>query len=759
MQNNYTSILNFREQINKIEAILQEEIRKNVKLIGISIQLMEEEQEKKTLTRQQKNINDFCNNIQQVDNCEKCTLFDIQAKEFIHTINNSQKGILLNCHAGVTNLLMPFKPQKENYKYKGPIFYIFLGHFLCNKEITNHFCEKYKFEVIDKNDYRLSDFPSNLLNHYNYYETVPDSFKIESGQKEIATCDPANLMEALQICQARLTDLLQKEGIIQVNDIKRVINSSDDLNSYVNRTEIIIIKRNLDCSTKSIESSSLLTREKKLRYKNAIDILYIKVNKAEDIINKTIESTGKNSNKNELINYLNSDSSEAKADLEKIDSVYKNFSLESIQKFSESFNNGRIGRTIWDNAINQIEKSKNKDDFQDFNFKAYKGQKKRNKFFSYLLNVDPKWYEYTAVLLFSVAGNFLYNIVNEVISSNHIQSWIWLPFGLFTISGFGVFYFSHKLHLSNLDYNNEPNSLLSKNNNNAIINKSEYVYNRLKRSYKLCLFIPMLLLLIFLGWFFVKQLNYNYDESLDDKLPKTSQVQINEYEIYASKKGHLNSQFKLVNDLIDSLNSKTILDAACGSGFLVRKLKDSRDNINIFGSDGSQDFLDNAQKINNLKIGSDIYLAKWEKIDRELPKLSNKVDLLLILGNSIPQLENVEDFSSVLCNFRKLLSQKGSIIFDIDTQLLKETKDKLICDTLLPDNGQISFYQDIVKKGNRQELIISTYKNKLESYKMIFATKLLNINHLVDVSKQCGFSVKKIKYNYYPYTLLILNKK
>lgn len=744
-------MLIFRERINEIETEIQKNIRKNVKLIGLSIQLMEEEQDENTPTRKQKDINSYCNKIQNIDSCTKCNLFDVQAKNFIHKINYSEKGILLSCHAGVANLLMPFIPQKDKYSYKGPTFYIFLGHFLCEKEITNDLTSKYNFEVIENNDYRLSEFQSELLKPINYINAVPENYIVDDGKNNIEICDPANIMIAWEICRDQLTDLLIKNKIIRIE--KEEIKITEEFTEYIKRIEISIIKRNLDCCIKSINSSSMFSRERKIKYIDAINILSNKTYKAEALLKKIINNTQKNGN--ELIDHLKNNSDITNS----INEIYKKFSLRQIQFFSESFNNGRIGRKIWNNAIEQIVKMRNDDNFNDFNFKAYKDQKKRSKLFSCFLNVDPKWYEYTAVLLFSVAGNFLYNIVNDVISSNHIQGWIWISFFYFTISGLLVFYFSHKLHLSNLDYNNEPNSLLLKNNNNAIINKSEYVYNRLKRIYKLFLFIPMLLLLLFLAWFFIKQFNYNHDDSLDDKLPKISQVQIKEYEIYASKKGHLNSQFKIVSNLIDSLNSKTILDAACGSGFLVRKLKDSRDNINIYGSDGSQDFLDNAQKINNLKIGSDIYLAKWEKIDSELPKLSNKVDLLLILGNSIPQLENVEDFSSVLCNFRKLLSQKGSIIFDIDTQLLKETKDKLICDTLLPDNGQVSFYQDIVKKGNRQELIISTYKNKLESYKMIFATKLLNINHLVNVSKQCGFSVKEVKYNYYPYTLLILNRK
>ena len=118
-QSEFSKILQFREELNKVENNIQQEIRETIGLVGVSIQLKEEEQDGNTPTRGQKaDINDYCQFIQKSDNCFKCNKFDVEAKNYSLFKSKNQKNILFNCHAGVSNLLIPFKPKYSDYVYK-----------------------------------------------------------------------------------------------------------------------------------------------------------------------------------------------------------------------------------------------------------------------------------------------------------------------------------------------------------------------------------------------------------------------------------------------------------------------------------------------------------------------------------------------------------------------------------------------------------------------------------------------------------------
>lgn len=117
---------------------------------------------------------------------------------------------------------------------------------------------------------------------------------------------------------------------------------------------------------------------------------------------------------------------------------------------------------------------------------------------------------------------------------------------------------------------------------------------------------------------------------------------------------------KYIEDILDSLNFTplSILDVACGTGVVSKKLFDK--GFNVTGFDLSEDMIEVAKK-NYEDIDFYVQNAKNFEIDK-------KFDLAVSLFDSLNYITNKNDLQSSFFQIRKHLNNNGYLIFDMNTE-------------------------------------------------------------------------------------------
>ncbi|MGA2121500.1 MAG: hypothetical protein ABSG49_05585 [Methanoregula sp.] len=206
----------------------------------------------------------------------------------------------------------------------------------------------------------------------------------------------------------------------------------------------------------------------------------------------------------------------------------------------------------------------------------------------------------------------------------------------------------------------------------------------------------------------------------------------------------------------------TIFDAALGIGcesiFLIRHFKEK--NIRVISNEISLLLryiaIESAKKDG---VELEVYSWDWRKLNQEFPKKFGtlKVDMVLVLGNSLCLLPNKNDMIKSLENFKSVLIPGGLLVIDERNFVFMQKDKKNIekdpikkfkyhGDTLYCGTDVIGVPTKIAK-----ERIIFTYFKKRESQKEKSIENLEEIgsldmysfkkNELTDLLKQTGFEL------------------
>jgi SAM-dependent methyltransferase len=692
-QNNwssYTNILEFRAELNNIEQKIQTTLRERICYVGISIQLMEEEQDGNTPTRGQKaDINDYCDRIQKEDNCEKCNLFDIQAKQYSLSKNDNDKCILVNCHAGVTNLIIPYSPEKDKYDYVGPVFYIFIGHFLLINGPNYEKRIKNNIEVFDRSKILEDENVNyNLIKKFTDIDNASENKYTESEDEKIIT--RSNFQDLESILEGKIIEEFEKylfsdENPLLNKDVNtKIIKPSERFRAYIDRVETTIIKQNLKLTKETVLRYNSIRKEDKVIIFNSIEKLLIKNNEAHCKIVEKIDKAKKEIESNpELNNYSLSkyllEKEKGKEIGEEIDKVYKDYGLPELQNWSKEYSTGRIGNRTWFNAIKKIDDT--------FSYTP-----RIRTCLSFLFDKESKIYEYTGILFFAVAGNFLY----QLISKNNFDLSAIIGFLLFALIGNFVYFFSYRLGLVERDYFRETKEI--------IVKRKKYIYRRLG-FYKLYLLIPILLMFALIPWKLSDYSNFKTNNNIhyqsDTHFSKQDYSNwCSVYDAISIKKKHYIYQYELVDNYINTFmqDSIRIYDIAAGTGDLYNNLIKNNKSNTYYASDGSKDMIKYAKIKHRLKE-NDIFLKDWQTLNDTI----EKYDLVLLLGNSIASIENKLERDKIINNILSILKTNGRLLVDFDFKMKDGNNDRY---TIVVNGDE--YIVDYVTEVNGDK-IIETY--------------------------------------------------
>jgi len=210
---------------------------------------------------------------------------------------------------------------------------------------------------------------------------------------------------------------------------------------------------------------------------------------------------------------------------------------------------------------------------------------------------------------------------------------------------------------------------------------------------------------------------YELLASIYNKITKQKSVLYNEYKEYI--RDHFNRDIQ-------------ILDAACGTGTLIKKLSSFTKNI---------DGLENSHKMAEIarqKTGKKIYTHSFVNFN-----LNKKYDLILSTFDSVNYILNKEDLARVFKSFLSHLRNNGSIIFDINT--LNKFKNHYNDIIKLKINNYIVFFRSSYKRPFWR-LKIEFIKNEKYFIETHFE-RFYSQNQIKEVLKDVGFRQIKILNN------------
>lgn len=117
---------------------------------------------------------------------------------------------------------------------------------------------------------------------------------------------------------------------------------------------------------------------------------------------------------------------------------------------------------------------------------------------------------------------------------------------------------------------------------------------------------------------------------------------------------------ELFFEVVDNLQPRSILDCACGSGFLLFDLAER--GLRVVGSDVSPEMIALAQK-NGERFKQEVPLvvAEWQELPK---KLNERFDLICCLGNAISHCETRADRQASIYAMAEMLNPGGALMLD-----------------------------------------------------------------------------------------------
>lgn len=176
---------------------------------------------------------------------------------------------------------------------------------------------------------------------------------------------------------------------------------------------------------------------------------------------------------------------------------------------------------------------------------------------------------------------------------------------------------------------------------------------------------------------------------------------------------------KSIIDEHSTKNTKKILEGACGTGRLTRKLNKE---YNVDAFDYNKRMLNIAREYND-----DI---NYKMKDMTNLSASNKYDMYCVLGNAIVHLTNENDFSKFIDNSTDVLKNGGKLIFDYMPEK-----------NMSEYSGTNTFEND----DYRVERDIITTKSGEFLYDMVFHFEIIDKN--TNESIKTGDHIKSRSYN------------
>lgn len=296
----------FKSGLEEFERRVCNEFAKEYNVrIGLSIQVLKEEQDSSSITRTandntskkptHKVINAYCKSVQK-DNLEECNNFDYYSKQFVNKFKDDKEGILCMCNADVTNILRPFKFKNSN----SPIFYIFYGHFLLNEKLGKYSQQSDGIYPLDLSE--AIDELSNLEKYSKEFKPIKTEAeysgycKQETGSEEISLINYNNLREFMLKVEEEFEIFLEEFFINKNNSWE----ANPVLKEFINRIDPSIVRQNLKELRQSLEAWEGTDKKKIVSALKLID----KMDKVLRRKGRSINERAKENNVKLLLNNL-----------------------------------------------------------------------------------------------------------------------------------------------------------------------------------------------------------------------------------------------------------------------------------------------------------------------------------------------------------------------------------------------------------------------------------------------------------------------
>ncbi len=194
---------------------------------------------------------------------------------------------------------------------------------------------------------------------------------------------------------------------------------------------------------------------------------------------------------------------------------------------------------------------------------------------------------------------------------------------------------------------------------------------------------------------------------------------------------------------VRSLDVAKVVDFACGTGNVAVGL--SLEGYNVTGVDYSPDMLKVARaKARKHKTDTKFISGDITKVD-----LGHQFDLLLCLGNAIPQFTNARNLGRLLINCKRHLRPRGHLIFqqlNYD-RMLKEGSATFAVDV----SDQVVRFRQNIFKGGKAEFYVTIADGRKIPPRITTSKRILKPwlrSELMAALRNAGFSRVKALGNY-----------
>ena len=177
-------------------------------------------------------------------------------------------------------------------------------------------------------------------------------------------------------------------------------------------------------------------------------------------------------------------------------------------------------------------------------------------------------------------------------------------------------------------------------------------------------------------------------------------------------------------ELIHKKPPATLLDIACGTATISKRIKKSFPEIQIDACDIAPEMLDNAKNCNNITLF---------QADMRTLRLIKLYDLVICTFDSVNYLRTEADFMNMLKSVWKCLKPKGILIFDVSTK--KNSEENF---------NEITNYQDIYPGVILQRSIYSPQSSEQITLLQSFTESFHVYTHRSEVHVQKIWKCKKI---------------
>lgn len=290
----YWNVINseFKKKLDDFEkGITQRFYEKQNLLIGLSIQIMRERQDKHSSTRvsrepqspSHQNINSYCKK-RQGESLAKCNMFDYVTKKYINDFKQNQGEMLCSCYANVTNYVIPYKLQNSNE----PWFYIFFGQFLLSQipqelsllEKRNIY--KLEYAKVPKEQEELKDYAKEFeIQNDNSMFLVKDN-----NSPEISVVDYTTLEDFKELVLREFEKFIMN---FFIKDGSGMLVPNQELQDFLQETSTNDLIPNIDtCASKLKKYKSIRkdSRDKGLELLNEIKRLMVE--KGDEVNNNAV---------------------------------------------------------------------------------------------------------------------------------------------------------------------------------------------------------------------------------------------------------------------------------------------------------------------------------------------------------------------------------------------------------------------------------------------------------------------------------------